>query len=87
MTQPQPKAGFRAARHGWVGFAAVFQLLAGLLVLARQESGQVLTVMLCCLAILVHFLTLGADSAWSIVAIAANGLVLWAVTAHEAEFV
>jgi uncharacterized membrane protein HdeD (DUF308 family) len=72
---------------GWVLLiAGVFQIIAAVLVFGRQETGQVLAVMLCCLAILAHFLTLGANTAWSIIVIAANALVLWAVTTHEDEF-
>jgi hypothetical protein len=72
---------------GWILLiGGVFQLIAALLVFGRQETGEVLAVMLCCLTILSHFLTLGAYPAWSIIAIVANALVLWAVTAHEDEF-
>jgi hypothetical protein len=72
---------------GWVTIiAGVIQCLTGGLVLARKGAGQWLTVVVVVVAIFVNFLSLGAYPIWSILAIAANALVLWAVTAHGDAF-
>lgn len=62
------------------------QILAGVLVLGRQFSGQWLAGVLACAGILVHFLAIGAYPVWSVIALVTNGLVLWAITAHGDEF-
>jgi hypothetical protein len=58
------------------------EVIAGLLLLGRQFAGQWLAGVLAVAAIFVHFLALGAYPVWSVIAIVANGLVLWAITAH-----
>ena len=62
------------------------QILAALLVVQRRFAGQWLAGVLAALGILFHFLTLGAYPAWSVIALVANGLVLWAITAQGDEF-
>ena len=58
------------------------EVIAGLLLLSRQFAGQWLAGVLAVAAIFLHFLALGAYPVWSVIAIVANGLVLWAITAH-----
>ena len=62
------------------------QVLAALLVVQRRFAGQWLAGVLAAFGILFHFLTLGAYPAWSVIALVANGLVLWAITAQGDEF-
>jgi hypothetical protein len=72
---------------GWIAIVVGgMQVLAGFLVSARQFSGQWLAGVLAILGIFVCFFSLGAYPIWSVVALVANGLVLWAVTAHGEEF-
>jgi hypothetical protein len=61
-------------------------MVAALLVMARQFSGQWLAGVMAIGGIFVHLLAVGAYPVWSVIAIVANGLVLWAVTAHGDEF-
>jgi hypothetical protein len=72
---------------GWlsVGVAAV-QLAAGALVLARRIVGRVLAVVIALAGLFVNFLSIGAYPLWSILALVANGLVLWAVTVYGDAF-
>ena len=72
---------------GWlsVGVAAV-QLAAGGLVLARRLVGRVLAVVIALAGLFVNFLSIGAYPLWSILALVANGLVLWAVTVYGDAF-
>ena len=58
------------------------EVIAGLLLLTRQFAGQWLAGVLAVAAIFLHFLALGAYPVWSVIAIVANALVLWAITAH-----
>ena len=72
---------------GWIAIAVgVLQVLAAFLVIQRRFSGQWLAGVLAGLGLLVHFLALGAYPVWSVIALATNGLVLWAVTAHGESF-
>lgn len=72
---------------GWIAIVlGTFQVLGGFLVSARQFSGQWLAGVLAILGIFAHFFELGAYPVWSVIALVANGLVLWAVTAHGDEF-
>jgi hypothetical protein len=72
---------------GWIAIVVGgLQVLAGFLVSARQFSGQWLAGVLSILGIFVSFFALGAYPVWSVIALVANGLVLWAVTAHGDEF-
>jgi hypothetical protein len=72
---------------GWlsVGVAAV-QLAAGALVLARRLVGRALAVVIALAGLFVNFLSIGAYPLWSILALVANGLVLWAVTVYGDAF-
>jgi hypothetical protein len=72
---------------GWVAIVAGgVQILAGLLVLARRFAGQWLAGILALVGLFVSFLSAGAYPLWSLIALVANGLVLWAVTVHGDEF-
>ena len=72
---------------GWasVGVAAA-QLAAGMLVLARRVVGRTLAVVIALAGLFVNFLSVGAYPLWSILALVANGLVLWAVTVYGEAF-
>jgi hypothetical protein len=72
---------------GWlsVGVAAI-QLAAGGLVLAHRIVGRALAVVIALAGLFVNFLSVGAYPLWSILALVANGLVLWAVTVYGEAF-
>ena len=63
----------------------LLELLAAVLLYRRQFAGQWLAGILALAAVFIHFLVLGAYPVWSVIAIVANGLVLWAITAHGEE--
>jgi hypothetical protein len=72
---------------GWVAIAAGgAQVLAGFLVLSQTFAGQWLAGILALVGIFVNFLSAGAYPVWSLIALVANGLVLWAITVHGDEF-
>jgi hypothetical protein len=72
---------------GWLSLAAAAsQLLAGALVLARRLVGRVLAGVIAFAGLFVNFLSIGAYPIWSILAVVANGLVLWAVTVYGDAF-
>jgi hypothetical protein len=72
---------------GWVAIiVGAGQCLAGLLILSRRFAGQWLGGIFAFIGIMMSFLSAGAYPLWSLLAIAANALVLWAVTVHGDEF-
>jgi len=72
---------------GWVAIVVgAAQCLAGLLVLGRRFAGQWLAGIIAFMGLMMSFLSAGAYPLWSLLAIAANALVLWAVTVHGDEF-
>jgi hypothetical protein len=72
---------------GWVSVAAAAsQLAAGGLVLARRVVGRILAAALAFAGVMVNFVSMGAYPVWSILAVVANGLVLWAVTVYGDAF-
>ena len=72
---------------GWLSVAvAAVQLSAGGLVLARKVVGRVLAIGIALAGLFVNFLSIGAYPIWSILALVANGLVLWAVTVYGEAF-
>lgn len=72
---------------GWILLVAGgVECLTGALVLARMSIARWMTIIVVVVAVFASFLSLGAYPIWSLLAIAANGLVLWAVTAHKAAF-
>jgi hypothetical protein len=72
---------------GWASVAvAVVQLAAGSLVLARMVVGRALAIAVALGGLFVNFLAIGAYPIWSILALVANGLVLWAVTVYGEAF-
>ncbi len=73
----------------WGSFAIVIalcQLVVGALIFARKVAGMLMALVVAMAGIFVNFLSIGAYPVWSAVAIAANGLVLWAVTVHGEDF-
>jgi hypothetical protein len=72
---------------GWVSLAAAAaQLAAGALVLARRGVGRILAGVIAFAALFVNFVSIGAYPIWSLLALIANGLVLWAVTVYGDAF-
>jgi hypothetical protein len=72
---------------GWIAvITGALQALAGLMILSRMFAGQWLGGIMAVLGIFVSFFSMGAYPIWSVIALVANGLVLWAVTAHGNEF-
>lgn len=72
---------------GWASLAvAAVQATAGGLVLARRLVGRVLAGVIAFGGLFVNFLSIGAYPLWSILALVANGLVLWAVTVYGDTF-
>ena len=71
---------------GWIAlFAGAIQILAGYLVLERRVTGMALALIVALLGILLNLLWLGVYPVWAVLAIIANGLVVWAVTSHGDE--
>jgi len=72
---------------GWLSVVVgAIQATAGGLVLARKVVGQVIAIVIALAGLFVNFLSIGAYPIWSILALVANGLVLWAVTVHGGGF-
>jgi hypothetical protein len=72
---------------GWASVAVgAIQLSAGVLVLARRVVGRALAIAIALAGVFVNFLAIGAYPIWSILALVANGLVLWAVTVYGDAF-
>jgi hypothetical protein len=72
---------------GWVAIVAGgVQILAGLLVLAGRFAGRWLAGIMALVGLFMNFLSAGAYPLWSVIALVANGLVLWAVTVHGDAF-
>ena len=72
---------------GWIAIIlGGLQILAAFLTYGRTFAGQWLAGTLAVLGIFHCFLSLGAYPVWSILAMTANGLVVWAITAHGDEF-
>jgi hypothetical protein len=72
---------------GWLSVvAAATQLVAGGLVLAHRVVGRALAGVIAFAGLFVNFLSIGAYPVWSILAVVANGLVLWAVTVYGDAF-
>ncbi len=72
---------------GWVSVgAAAVQVAAGGLVLTRRVIGRALAAVIALAGLFVNFLSIGAYPLWSILALVANGLVLWAVTVYGDAF-
>ena len=72
---------------GWIAIVTgTLQVVGGLMILARRFAGQWLGGVLAIVGIFVSFFSAGAYPIWSVIALVANALVLWAVTAHGDEF-
>ena len=69
---------------GWIAIVlGTLQMRAGLMIFARRFAGQWLGGVLAVVGVFVCFFSAGAYPIWSVMALAANGLVLWAVTAQR----
>ena len=72
---------------GWIAVVSGgLQVLAGIMIAAQRFAGQWLGGVMALVGIFVSFFSAGAYPIWSVMALVANGLVLWAVTAHGDEF-
>ena len=72
---------------GWLSVVvAAVQVAAGGLVLARRLVGRALAIVIALGGLFVNFLSVGAYPVWSILALVANGFVLWAVTVYGDAF-
>lgn len=73
---------------GWVVLiVGAIQIVGALLVASRRAGGAIIAGFLAFLGLLVNFLSLGAYPVWSVVLLAVDALILWAVTVHSDEFV
>ncbi len=71
---------------GWIHIAlAVLLVLTGLAVLAGQRWARYVGIGLAALGMIANFLTLGALPFWSLVMIAIDFLVIYALTVHGRE--
>ena len=67
---------------GWAGLIlGIGQMIGGGALLARSAAGAMLASLMAALAILLHFLAIGAYPIWSVILIVVNGLVLWVISA------
>jgi hypothetical protein len=72
---------------GWVAIVlGAVQVLAGFGVFSGSLLATVVVLTLAVLGIVENLLQVGAYPIWSIIAIAINGLIVWAVTVHGEEF-
>ena len=72
---------------GWIAIVVgTLQIVAGLMIFARRFAGQWLGGVLAVFGVFLCFFSAGAYPIWSAMVLVANGLVLWAVTAHGDEF-
>jgi hypothetical protein len=72
---------------GWIAIVlGGLQMVAALMIFARRFAGQWLGGVLAIAGVFLSFLAAGAYPIWSVMALVANGLVLWAVTTHGDEF-
>lgn len=72
---------------GWVVLAiGLFEMLGAALVANRHSLGVVIAITVASFGLLSHFLAIGAYPLWSVLMMAINALILWAVTVHNDEF-
>lgn len=72
----------------WISIAVgVIEIAGGLLVLQRRPSGQIIALLVAILGTFTSVFTLGAYPVWSLIALAIDMLIIWAVTVHAEEFV
>jgi hypothetical protein len=68
---------------GWIGILlGAVQIVVGAFTYLRRMAAQLIAMVIAMCALLFNFTTVGAYPVWSCIAIVANALVLWAVTAH-----
>lgn len=71
--------------HAWGWIAIIlgtFQIIVAALIYARNAFGIVLGIFLASLAFIANFISLGAYPAWSVIGIALDGLVIWALAVN-----
>ncbi|HEX6697809.1 MAG TPA: hypothetical protein VF080_13455 [Solirubrobacteraceae bacterium] len=72
---------------GWIAIVlGALQIVAAIMIYAQRFAGQWLGGVLAVAGVFLCFIAAGAYPIWSVMALVANGLVLWAVTAHGDEF-
>ncbi len=73
---------------GWIAIVlGVVKLTGTALVVARRTGGAVIALLLAVIGLSLHFFTIAAFPLWSLVMLAINGLVMWAVVVHGEAFV
>ena len=78
--------GYTYTAWAWVHIGlAVLLVLTGLAVLAGQRWGRYVGICLAALSMIANFLTLAALPFWSLVMIAIDVLVIYALTVHGRE--
>jgi hypothetical protein len=73
----------------WGGLALTFalaQLITGVLLFTRQPSGVVLGIMLAVLHATVALITIGAYPLWNVIANVIDGLIIYGLSVHGAEW-
>lgn len=74
----------------WGGIALIVgiaQLAGAGLIMARKTAGPIVAGFLAFLGLLFNFVAIGAYPFWSVILLAVDALILWAVTVHGDEFV
>ncbi len=73
---------------GWVSIVVgAVEIAGGALVFGRRPAGQVIALLVAILGTFTSVFTLGAYPVWSLIALATDMLIIWAVTVHADEFV
>jgi hypothetical protein len=85
-TAGEPLLGSLTVWGIWFLLIGALLAFAGLRVLARAASGAIIGLTLAGLNAFTHFLFLSAHPAWSITAIAVDGLIIFALTTRVSEF-
>ena len=67
-------------------FIALVQVVVGVLLLRRQASGVVLGIMLCVVHATFALVTIGAYPVWNVIAIAIDGLIIYGLSVHGADW-
>jgi hypothetical protein len=65
----------------------IVQLVGAGLVMAQRVGGPVIAGFLAFLGLMLNFVSIGAYPIWSVILLAIDALILWAVTVHSDEFV
>lgn len=73
----------------WGGMLILFgavQAFTGALIYRRSPMGQVVGLLLAGLNLLAHMFFIGVYPAWSVIVMAVDALVLYALTVHAEDF-